>query len=424
MNEYDSQRLAQGLLDAGWIRAASEIEADLLVANTCTVRQLAEHKAFSLLGRWIQWKKDRPNLLIGMVGCLAQHLQESSFRRMPGIDFLAGPRAVSHVPQLAEQSLQHKHLSAFDIFDFGPAPQSRAARSIAMVAAMEGCDQFCTYCAVPRARGRETSRTPDAILREARSRVEEGALEIILLGQTINRYGHDLVEMDFPNLLQQLAAVDGVSRIRFLTSHPGYFSDRLLETMARTPQICPALHLPVQSGSDSILKTMRRGYTSEAYVNLTRRIHEAVPGIALSTDIIVGFPGETDADFQATLDLVNASRIEAAYCFKFSARSGTVAALLADQVPAAIQEQRLEVLLRQIDAQALAAKSRLVGNHDCVLVERCEEKDGTCWLLGRTPSNHVVKFAGPPAWIGQEIRVQITAASHWTLYAETEETKP
>jgi len=420
MNEYDSSRLSQALVEAGWEPADSETGADLLLANTCTVRQLAEEKAFSLIGRWAKWKKERPGLLIGMVGCLAQHLQERAFRRMPAIDFLAGPRAVSRIAQVVERAGREHHVAELAVHEFGPGPElGREANPVsAFVAAMEGCDQFCTYCAVPRARGREISRPLEEILEEARGRVRHGAREIVFLGQNITRYGHGSLDTNLARLLRQGAEIEPLLRLRFMTSHPGSFSEDLIGSMAENPKVCEALHLPVQSGSDAILTALRRGYTADHYLRLVEKIRRAVPDLSLTTDVIVGFPGETDADFQATLDLLAAAGVDAAYCFKFSPRSGTVAALLPDQVEQPVKESRLDILLKRIEEQALAAKLRYVGRQVQVLVEKPDSRTDRGWLQGRTRSNFTVKFPGDLSWIGQERTITVTGASHWFLFGE------
>jgi tRNA-2-methylthio-N6-dimethylallyladenosine synthase len=421
MNEYDSDRLAQAFTDAGWQRADSEEEAEALILNTCTVRQLAEHKAFSLLGRWVKLKPSRPHLIVGMVGCLAQHIAEEAFRREPGLDFIAGPRALTRVPELAEAARGRKRMAETGDSGYGHGVGTAVGNTlVAAVGIMEGCDQFCTYCAVPRARGRETSRPMPNILAEVQRRVTAGAKEILLLGQNVNRYGRDLSpDEDFAALLGQVAAVPGVARLRFMTGHPHGFSERVIAAMTSLPPVCEALHLPVQSGSDRILKAMHRGYTAEEYLDLTRRLRAAVPSMVFTTDIIVGFPGETEADFQATLDLLQAVPADQAYCFKYSPRKGTPAAVLPDQVPQTVKEVRLERLLEVVRRLAITAQAALVGRSEPVLVEILHAKRAG-ELKGRTRSNRWVTFPGPEIWVGRELPIRIVAAEALTLLGEPE----
>lgn len=421
MNEYDSERLAQALLDAGWRRANGAEDADLLLVNTCTVRQLAEDKVFSHLGRWMKWKSAHPGVIVGMVGCLAQHMGREAFRREPGLDFIAGPRALTRIPELADSARSQKQLAEFTDVGFGPGVGSAAGGNLsAMVAIMEGCDQFCTYCAVPRARGRETSRPLEDILDEVGRRVAAGAREILLLGQNVNRYGRTFgPERDFAELLRRTAGIPGVERLRFMTGHPKSFSERVIEAMAALPPVCESLHLPLQSGSDRILQAMHRGYTAAEYLALVRALQRAVPAMTFSTDIIVGFPGETEEDFRATLDVIRAVPVDLAYCFKYSPRRGTPAAALPQAVPQDVKAERLARLLdvvRQLAAQAYAGR---VGALEQVLVEH-EDVKIPGRLKGRTRTNRWVALKGPAEWIGRELPVRITAAEAWTLLGEAE----
>jgi len=421
MNEYDSKRLSQILIDAGWSRADEPEHANLLLVNTCTVRQLAEAKAFSQIGRYVKFKGERPEIVIGMVGCLAQHLAGEAFRRAPGLDFLAGPRALRRVPEMAESARMRRYQVDTGDSGFGAGVGAAAAgERVASVAVMEGCDQYCTYCAVPKARGRETSRPVEDILEEVRRRITSGAREIILLGQNVNRYGrHPQIGMDFPDLLRQVVAVPGLMRLRFLTGHPKGFSDRLIAAMAELQPICEALHLPLQSGSDPILKAMHRGYTASDYIDLTRRLRAAIPKMTFTTDVIVGFPGETEADFQATLALIREIPVDLAYCFKYSPRPGTAAAQLPEQIPQEVKEERLSRLLDTIRQLALASHAALVGETEQVLVEVPDPKRAGR-LRGRSRTNRWIQFDGPVEWIGREVTVRITAAEAWTLHGECE----
>lgn len=420
MNEYDSERIASDLKAQGWSLAPEAGSADLLLANTCTVRKLAEDKVFSLLGRWAQLKEQRPKLVVGMVGCLAQHLQQDAIKRAKVIDFLAGPRALSAIPELAEQARLGKPTSQFDLsqpdfiprFDPSPSPVS------IFLAVMDGCDQFCTYCAVPKARGRERSRPLTAILRELEHRAAQGAREVIFLGQNINRYGLDLTpSKTLVDLLEAAAWVPGLLRIRLMTGHPKDFTSEMIEALARVPQVCEALHLPLQSGSDKILAKMHRGYTSAQYASLIERLRATIPNIAISTDIIVGFPGETEEDFQATLRLVDQIGFDSAYTFKFSPRAATPAAQYPDQIPLVLKAERMARLLQRLEDFAGQKKLSLVNTVRSVLIERVDPKrEGR--LQGRTRANELVNVAGPSAWIGQERMVRITAAGPWCAWGE------
>jgi tRNA-2-methylthio-N6-dimethylallyladenosine synthase len=420
MNEYDSERLTQALQENGWIQVSESSQADLLLVNTCTVRKLAEEKAFSLLGRWAKSKKDRPGTIVGMVGCLAQHMGKQAFQRAPSLDFLAGPRAVTRVPELAEQALQKKKSSEFAICEFGEGTQAPPGIvPSAYVAVMDGCNQYCSYCAVPKARGNEKSRNESEILAEVKRRVAAGTNEIVLLGQNITRYGIDLgSKANLADLLYRIAeAVPELLRLRFITGHPSAFTDRLIQCMADLPMVCEALHLPVQSGSDTILKAMRRGYSSAQYVDLVDRIRVAVPDLVLSTDIIVGFPGETQSDFQATLDLIDRCDFDMAYCFKYSIRTGTSAADMPDQMSLLEKEKRLAIVSESIEQNSVKRKAVLVGRKEKVLIEGTDVKTKQR-LQGRTRGNSVVILDGPRDWIGQEVLVEITAAGNWYLMGE------
>ncbi len=417
MNEYDSERLAQSLLEDGWTRVQEAEAADLLLVNTCTVRKLAEEKAFSLIGRWAKIKKQRPDLVIGMVGCLAQHLQDQALKRAPAIDFMTGPRAITQVPKIAKQAGRGKPVSEFGVCEFGQGwyPTHDGSTVTAYVAAMEGCDQFCTYCAVPRARGREFSRPCQDILSEIRRRVASGTREITLLGQNITRYGYNQPDKtDLAELLRWAADIPDLLRLRFLTGHPKAFNQRLIRAMAEIPQVCESIHLPLQAGSDSILSAMKRGYTADDYSELVQQLQAAIPGLTISTDFIVGFPGETEEDFQATLDIAEKISFHMAYCFKFSSRKDTVAALLPNQVPREVKEDRLARLLQKLEHSALNIRTALVGKRDKVLIEKPDPRTKQC-LQGRTRTNHIVNLEGPREWISKEIEVEITSAQNWSL---------
>jgi len=409
MNEYDSHRIKQILKKNGWEEVNSPSEAKLLIVNTCTVRKLAEDKAFSLLGRWAKLKKDRPEIVIGMLGCLAQHLKKEVFQRNNNIDFLLGPRSLSLLPELLKDVNKHKKIAEFGIHEFGEIMEEEKKNKIsAYVAVMEGCNQFCSYCAVPFSRGRESSREVSDILREIKTKVSVGVKEIILLGQNVTRYGISLMpKVNLAKLLYEIAEIPDILRIKFLTGHPRNFSDELIQAMLDIPQISRSLHLPLQAGSDKILQAMRRGYTAKEYLILVDKLKQDLPDLTLSTDIIVGFPGETEEDFSDTLSVVEKCNYTTAYCFKFSPRKGTLAAKMSGQIDTKVKEERLDRLLALIKKQALISKQELVGKKVKILAERELSKDEKI-LQGKTSTNYTVNFSGGVDDIGKEILVEIT----------------
>lgn len=417
MNAYDSERVAGALLAQGWREASEPEQADLLLINTCTVRQLAEHKAFSLIGRWAQLKAEQPDRIIGMLGCLAQDMGAEAFRRAPALDFLAGPRALTEVPALAERARCVPRQAELSVRPFGAGTAAAAGsrRVSAYVAVMEGCDQGCTYCAVPQARGREKSRPLEDILAEVKRRIASGSREIVLLAQNITRYGFDLANGEqLASLLARVAETPGLVRLRFLTGHPAAFGDRMPQAWRELPQLCESLHLPLQSGSDAVLRAMRRGYSADYFLRLVERLKAAVPDLALTSDLIVGFPGETDADFQATLEMVERCDFDSAFCFKYSPRRQTPAAAYPGQIPEKVKSARLDELMQRMEIRAKAKKAVWVGRRLPVLFEGADADNGQS-MRGRTRQNHLVHVPGSPDLIGREMEVEITAAGHWSL---------
>lgn len=420
MNNYDSDRLAQTLYATGWMQANQPEEADLLMLNTCTVRQLAEEKAFSLIGRWHKLKQTNPNLMIGMTGCLAQYLGDQAFQRAPTLDFIIGPRSITKLPEIIERARNTGKASYFDIeaFGTGGGAVQPSSQITAYVAVMDGCDQYCTYCAVPRSRGSELSRPPDDIIKEIRRRINQGQKEITLLGQNITRYGKDMRGgPDLAELIDRIVTIPGLLRLRFLTGHPKAFTQHLIKTMAASPVLCHSLHLPLQSGSNKILQAMKRGYQYEDYRKLVDRLRQAIPDLALSTDLIVGFPGESEKEFNETLEAVHAIKFDMAYCFKYSPRAGTAAAKMTAQLPQAVKEERLAQLLEVINQQTLVSHQNKVNQHMSVLVESQDQKNPEK-IKGRTRSNHIVFFNGPKSLIGQEVKVRIVKAGNFSLNGE------
>jgi tRNA-2-methylthio-N6-dimethylallyladenosine synthase len=421
MNEYDSAKMADVLGQAqGAERVQRPEEADILLLNTCSVREKAQEKVFSQLGRWRPLKAARPELVIGVGGCVASQEGEQILRRAPFVDVVFGPQTLHRLPELVEQARRSRRpavdVSFPEIEKFDHLPPPRTEGPTAYVSIMEGCSKYCTFCVVPYTRGEEVSRPLDAVLAEVVQLAEQGVREVTLLGQNVNAYRgrmEDGDEADLALLIELIAGIEGIARIRYTTSHPAEFSDRLIEVYGRVPQLVSHLHLPVQSGSDRILGMMKRGYTRAQYADKLRRLRELRPGISLSSDFIVGFPTETEADFQATLDLVEEIGFDHSYSFIYSQRPGTPAALLVDNVPQAEKEERLQRLQARITAQAQAYSRAMVGTVQRVLVERRSAKS-TRQLAGRTENNRWVNFDGPDSnygrLIGQLVDIEITEA--------------
>jgi tRNA-2-methylthio-N6-dimethylallyladenosine synthase len=414
MNEYDSERVA-GLLKADHYELCDKPEdADLILLNTCSIREKAEDKVFSQLGALKGLKKARPDLVIGVMGCMAQLQQGRIQERAPYVDLVFGSPAIARVGQLVGRVRQGER----QVLDTGEgalvkltAKPDTASRLKAFVTVMEGCEKHCTFCVVPVTRGRERSHAPDAIVEEIRGLAASGCREVTLLGQTVNAYGRDLdPPTDLAALLELVDGVEGIERIRFTTSNPYNLTTRLIRAIRDVPKVVEYLHLPVQSGSDRILARMHRGYTVARYLELIDEIKETVPDIALSTDIIVGFPGETDADFAATVDIVERVAYDNAFVFRYSRRPGTPAADMSDQVPDAVKAARNAVLLEVSGRVAAQRSRRLAGRVLPVLVDGVSRKDAR-EVSGRTRCNRVVNFdAQGRGLLGTVVPVQITEA--------------
>ena len=414
MNEYDSERVA-GLLKADHYELCDKPEdADLILLNTCSIREKAEDKVFSQLGALKGLKKARPDLVIGVMGCMAQLQQGRIQERAPYVDLVFGSPAIARVGQLVGRVRQGER----QVLDTGEgalvkitAKPDAARRLKAFVTVMEGCEKHCTFCVVPVTRGRERSHAPDAIVEEIRGLAASGCREVTLLGQTVNAYGRDLdPPTDLASLLELVDGVEGIERIRFTTSNPYNLTTRLIRAIRDVPKVVEYLHLPVQSGSDRILARMNRGYTVARYLELIDEIKATVPDIALSTDIIVGFPGETDADFAATVDIVERVAYDNAFVFRYSRRPGTPAADMSDQVPDAVKAARNAVLLEVSGRVAAQRSRRLAGRVLPVLVDGVSRKDAR-EASGRTRCNRVVNFdAQGRGLLGTVVPVQITEA--------------
>jgi tRNA-2-methylthio-N6-dimethylallyladenosine synthase len=417
MNEYDTSKMVDVLRDSHGLELTSEAEeADVLLLNTCSVREKAQEKVFSQLGRWREWKRARPELVIGVGGCVASQEGEAITRRAPFVDLVFGPQTLHRLPEMIDKardtggSVVDISFPAIEKFDNLPAP--RAAGPTAFVSIMEGCSKFCSFCVVPYTRGAEISRPLDDVMAEVLRLADSGVREINLLGQNVNGYRgatHDGQIADLATLLHYVAAVDSIQRIRFTTSHPLEFGDRLIQAYADIPKLANYLHLPVQSGSDRILALMKRGYTSLEYKQKVRKLREVRPDISLSTDIIVGFPGESDADFQATMGLVRDVGFDQSFSFIYSARPGTPAAAYPDDVTRAEKQVRLSDLQAQINSQAQVISAAMQGTVQRVLVERPSVKNPR-ELAGKTENNRWVNFQGDPDLKGQMVDVVITEA--------------
>ena len=412
MNEYDSERVA-GLLKADQYELCDKPEdADLILLNTCSIREKAEDKVFSQLGALKGLKKARPDLVIGVMGCMAQLQQGRIQERAPYVDLVFGSPAIARVAQLVGR-VRHGERQVLDTGEGAlvklTAKPDAASRLKAFVTVMEGCEKHCTFCVVPVTRGRERSHAPDAIVEEIRGLAASGCREVTLLGQTVNAYGRDLdPPTDLASLLELVDGVEGIERIRFTTSNPYNLTTRLIRAIRDVPKVVEYLHLPVQSGSDRILARMHRGYTVARYLELIDEIKGTVPDIALSTDIIVGFPGETDADFAATVDVVERVAYDNAFVFRYSRRPGTPAADMSDQVPDAVKAERNAVLLEVSGRVAAQQSRRLAGRVLPVLVDGVSRKDAR-EASGRTRCNRVVNFdAQGRGLLGTVVPVQIT----------------
>ena len=417
MNEYDSAKMADVLKAShGLELTQDESEADVILINTCSIREKAQEKVFSQLGRWKQYKKDGKPVLIGVGGCVASQEGAAIVKRAPYVDLVFGPQTLHRLPQLIEaQRATGKpqvDISFPEIEKFDCLPEPRAEGPTAFVSIMEGCSKYCSYCVVPYTRGEEISRPFDDVLVEVAKLAAQGVREVNLLGQNVNAYRgptHDGGIADLAVLIHAIAQIDGIGRIRFTTSHPLEFSDSLIEAYANVPQLANFLHLPVQAGSDRILSAMKRGYTALEFKQKIRKLRAVRPDICVSTDIIVGFPGETDEDFEKTMKLVDDVGFDQSFSFIFSARPGTPAAKLADDTPMAVKHQRLERLQAALNANAKRINQAMVGTVQRVLVEKPSTRNPN-ELSGRTENMRYVNFAGDARMIGQFVDVVVTDA--------------
>ncbi len=420
MNEHDAERLRALLEGAGLVAVDEPHDADVLLYNTCTVRQSADERLAGHLGTAARLKREQPHRKVFVTGCLAQAEQERLFTHYPFVDGALGPQNVHRLPELLEEASRGSHCG---FFDDGPAmsgdlPARRARRHQAWVQTMSGCTNFCTYCIVPYVRGPERSRPLASVVSEVRALVADGVVEVTLLGQNVNAYGLDLRRAglqeapDFAELLHALDAVEGLARIRFLTSHPKDLSPPLIEAIASLESVCEHVHLPVQAGSTRVLAAMGRGYTAEEYLELVAELRRCVPEVCITSDLIAGFPGETDEEFAETLALVEAAAFDRAFTFVYSPRSGTEAADFADHVPTEVKRERVERLIALTQRLALEANLRSVGRTTEILVEG-SSRDGV-GLRGRTRQNLTLNASGT-AEPGAIVEVEVTGATSTSL---------
>ena len=415
MNEYDSSKMAD-LLHSTHGLELTEVpeEADVLLLNTCSIREKAQEKVFHQLGRWKELKKNNPNLLIGVGGCVASQEGEHIRTRAPYVDIIFGPQTLHRLPEMINQIRGGKSsvvdISFPEIEKFDCLPEPRAEGPTAFVSIMEGCNKYCTYCVVPYTRGEEVSRPVDDILFEIAQLAAQGVREVNLLGQNVNAYRGPTFDGEictFAELLRLVAAIDGIDRLRFTTSHPIEFTDDIIDVYRDTPELVSFLHLPVQSGSDRVLTMMKRGHTALEYKSIIRKLKAVRPNIQISSDFIVGFPGETNEDFEQTMNLIAQVNFDMSFSFIYSARPGTPAADYPDDVTEDEKKQRLYLLQQRINNQAAQFSRAMLGTEQRVLVEGPSKKD-IMELTGRTETNRIVNFQGTPEMIGKFVDIKIT----------------
>ena len=417
MNEYDSDKMADVLKAShGMELVEAPEEADVLLLNTCSIREKAQEKVFSLLGRWRKIKDKRPDVIIGVGGCVASQEGIAIQKRAPFVDIVFGPQTLHRLPELLNKARSGEKrvvdISFPEIEKFDALPEPRAEGPKAFVSVMEGCSKYCTFCVVPYTRGEEISRPVQSVLEEITSLAEQGVREVNLLGQNVNAYRGEMDEgeiADFALLLHFVAAIDGIDRIRFTTSHPIEFTDELVDAFEAIPELVSHLHLPVQSGSDTVLAMMKRGHTRADYLATMEKVKAVRPGISLSSDFIIGFPGETDQDFADTLDLIEQVGFDFSYSFIYSARPGTPAAEFPDDTSGDTKKERLSILQKRLDEMTMAISNGMINTVQTVLVEGLSKKN-QLQVTGRTENNRVVNFIGHPRLVGQFVDVLITEA--------------
>jgi len=422
MNEYDSMKMADVLAASHGLELTDqEDEADVILINTCSIREKAQEKVFSQLGRWKKLKRDNPGVVIGVGGCVASQEGQAIIDRAPIVDLVFGPQTLHRLPAMLDTVRATGHaavdISFPEVEKFDSLPEPGAQGPTAFVSVMEGCSKYCSFCVVPYTRGEEISRPFDDVIAECAVLAAKGVREINLLGQNVNAYRgpmHDGATADLALLIHYVAAIEGIERIRFTTSHPVEFSQNLIDTFGEVPKLANYLHLPVQSGSDRVLALMKRGHTVLEYRQKIRRLRELRPDISLSSDFIVGFPGETERDFENTLKLIRELDFDQSFSFIFSARPGTPAASFPDELPLQVKKERLQRLQQLVNSQAARISRQMVGTTQRILVEGASKKD-VRQLAGRTENNRVVNFDGPPRCAGDFVDVVITEALSHSL---------
>ncbi|MFT5760384.1 MAG: tRNA-2-methylthio-N6-dimethylallyladenosine synthase [Alteromonadaceae bacterium] len=415
MNEYDSQKMAELLNSTHGFTLAEEAEdADVILLNTCSIREKAQEKVFHQLGRWKNLKETNPDLLIGVGGCVASQEGDAIRKRAPYVDMIFGPQTLHRLPEMIQQVKGDRNpvvdVSFPEIEKFDRLPEPTADGPTAFVSIMEGCSKYCTFCVVPYTRGEEVSRPLDDVLYEIAQLAEQGVREVNLLGQNVNAYrglNHDDSICRFSELVRLVATIDGIDRIRYTTSHPVEFTDDIIEAYADVPELVNHLHLPVQSGADRILTQMKRGHTALEYKSQIRKLRKVRPDLCMSSDFIIGFPGETNEDFEATMNLIQAVDFDLSFSFIYSARPGTPAADLPDDITDEVKKQRLHLLQDRISQQALRIARQMLGTEQRILVEGPSKKN-PMELRGRTENNRIVNFVAPHTVIGQFVDVNIT----------------
>jgi len=424
MNEYDSQKMRDVLHESHGLEETDQAEdADVLLLNTCSIREKAQEKVFSLLGQWRPWKEKNPNLIIGVGGCVASQEGDAIRQRAPYVDLVFGPQTLHRLPEMLNAAKANEpvvDISFPEIEKFDRLPEPRSEGPTAFVSIMEGCSKYCTFCVVPYTRGTEISRPFDDVITEVAQLAAQGVREVNLLGQNVNAYRGQMEDgeiADLALLIRYVAAIEGIERIRYTTSHPVEFSDSLIEAYADVPELVDHLHLPVQSGSDRILMQMKRGHSAFEYKQKIKKLREIRPNISMSSDFIIGFPGETDADFEHTMSLIEEIGFDHSFSFIYSRRPGTPAAELPDDVPHDVKQARLARLQHVINNSTQQISREMVGTVQRILVDRPSRKDES-EMSGRTENNRVVNFKGPASLIGEFVDVQITEAFTNSLRGE------
>ena len=423
MNVHDSENIKAILEEMGFVEALDMENADLILLNTCAIRENAHNKVFGMIGRLKHMKEDRPNIITGVCGCMAQEevVVKEILDKYSFLDIVFGTHNIHELPEILNKAM-HKDKIEVDVYScegdiIEDMPAKRDSKYKAFVNIMYGCDKFCTYCIVPYTRGKQRSRRFGDIIREVKTLKNDGYKEVTLLGQNVNAYGKDLnLEYDMSDLLEEVAKTN-IERVRFVTSHPWDFTDRMIEVIGKYPNIMPYIHLPLQSGSDRILKLMGRRYTKESYLELFNKIKKTVPNASITTDIIVGFPGETEEDFLETLDVVNKCKYDSAFTFIFSPREGTPAAKMKDDIPLSVKEERLHRLNEVVNKYALLANEKYLGKIVPVLLENVSEK-GEGKLVGYTDTMKLVNVKASKDMLGKIVLVKITDVKTWSMDGE------